>query len=155
MIAELGNDVGSILDNTGDAVDSVTGGLNGSNSSNQKRSFDFEHNILYSTNDYTGNTHTNRILAQNGDIVERDLNNDGDVSASRVVGTYVKDMTFNGREDSVTGNGQQVERRQYSYAPIPGISIVAAVYFDDSGSVVGTQVLSELEAGGMSTISDL
>lgn len=158
VIAELGNDVGSILNNTGDAVGSVVGGLTGSGSNstaNAKRSFDIDQNILYSINDYSGNTHTNRILSQNGDIVEQDLNNDGHVSASRVVGSYAKDMTFSGHADSVTRDGQQVQSRQYNYSPIHGISIVAAVYVSGSGSVVGTKVLSELEAGGMSSISDL
>ena len=155
IIAELGNDVGSILNNTGSAVGGLVGGLTGgSNSTATKRSFDLTQNILYSINDYTGNTHTNRVLAQNGDIVEQDLNNDGDVSATRVVGSYAKDMRFSGHQDSVTRGGEQVVSKQYTYEPIHGVRIVAAVYVGAEGKVVGTQVLSELEAGGMSTISD-
>ena len=153
VIATLGQDVGSVVNNT---VGGLTGTTSGASSANAKRSsFDLEQNILFSVNNYAGDTHTNRVLAQNGDIVEQDLDNDGTVSGSRVVGSYKADMTYNGHEESLVRHGELVQSMRYTYAPIHGVSIVANVYLDESGSVVGTQVLSEVEAGGSSTIADL
>ena len=82
IIAELGNGLGSIINDTaglvGDVADGLTGSGSGSNSSSSaasKRSedlmqFDIVNNILFSKNDFSGNTHTRRVLKQNGDIVE-------------------------------------------------------------------------------------
>ncbi|KAH0397615.1 hypothetical protein KCU89_g8090, partial [Aureobasidium melanogenum] len=154
VIATLGQGVGNILNQTGDAVDGLLSGDSPSSSSSQavKRSFMLDDNILYSINDFSGNSHTNRILEQDGDIVEQDLDNDGRVSGTRVVGSYAKDMTFTGHEDKVQRNGKQVERKQYKYEPIHGVQAVAAIFFDAFGHVVGTQILSELEVGGHATI---
>ncbi|KAG9694569.1 hypothetical protein KCU95_g5644, partial [Aureobasidium melanogenum] len=154
VIATLGQGVGNILNQTGDAVDGLLSGDGSSSSSSQavKRSFMLDDNILYSINDFSGNSHTNRILEQNGDIVEQDLDNDGRVSGTRVVGSYAKDMTFTGHEDKVERNGKEVERKQYKYEPIHGVQTVAAIFFDASGRVVGTQILSELEVGGHATV---
>ncbi|KAH0375639.1 hypothetical protein KCU92_g10100, partial [Aureobasidium melanogenum] len=154
VIATLGQGVGNILNQTGDAVDGLLSGDSSSSSSSQavKRSFMLDDNILYSINDFSGNSHTNRILEQDGDIVEQDLDNDGRVSGTRVVGSYAKDMTFTGHEDKVQRNGKEVERKQYKYEPIHGVQAVAAIFFDASGHVVGTQILSELEVGGHATI---
>ncbi|KAI4752520.1 hypothetical protein E4T52_09395 [Aureobasidium sp. EXF-3400] len=154
VIATLGQGVGNILNQTGDAVDGLLSGDSSSFSSSQavKRSFMLDDNILYSINDFSGNSHTNRILEQDGDIVEQDLDNDGRVSGTRVVGSYAKDMTFTGHEDKVQRNGKEVERKQYKYEPIHGVQAVAAIFSDASGHVVGTQILSELEVGGHATI---
>ncbi|KAG9679107.1 hypothetical protein KCU99_g8649, partial [Aureobasidium melanogenum] len=154
VIATLGQGVGNILNQTGDAVDGLLSGDSPSSSSSQavKRSFMLDDNILYSINDFSGNSHTNRILEQDGDIVEQDLDNDGRVSGTRVVGSYAKDMTFTGHEDKVQRNGKEVERKQYKYEPIHGVQAVAAIFFDASGHVVATQILSELEVGGHATI---
>ncbi|KAG9522487.1 hypothetical protein KCV07_g2807, partial [Aureobasidium melanogenum] len=154
VIATLGQGVGNILNQTGDAVDGLLSGDSPSSSPSQavKRSFMLDDNILYSINDFSGNSHTNRILEQDGDIVEQDLDNDGRVSGTRVVGSYAKDMTFTGHEDKVQRNGKEVERKQYKYEPIHGVQAVAAIFFDASGHVVGTQILSELEVGGHATI---
>lgn len=155
IIATLGQGVSDIVNSTTDALGGVLGGdssnSDSSSSSSQatKRSFELENNILYSINDFSGNSHTNRVLAQNGDIVEQDLDNDGRVSGSRVVGSYLKDMTFTGHEETVDG----VLSKQYKYEPIHGVQAVAAVFFDGSGEVKGTQILSELEAGGFATIA--
>ncbi|KAH0045725.1 hypothetical protein KCU78_g178, partial [Aureobasidium melanogenum] len=156
VIATLGQGVGNILNQTGDAVDGLLSGDSSSSSSSQavKRFFMLDDNILYSINDFSGNSHTNRILEQDGDIVEQDLDNDGRVSGTRVVGSYAKDMTFTGHEDKVQRNGKQVERKQYKYEPIHGVQAVAAIFFDASGHVVGTQILSELEVGGHATIEE-
>jgi hypothetical protein len=154
IIATLGQGVSDIVNSTTDALGGVLGGdssSSGSSSSSQaiKRSFELENNILFSINDFSGNSHTNRVLAQNGDIIEQDLDNEGRVSGSRVVGSYLKDMTFTGHEETVDG----VLSKQYKYEPIHGVQAIAAIFFDGSGKVEGTQILSELEAGGFATIA--
>lgn len=156
IIATLGQGVSDIVNSTTDALGGALGGDSSSSSASSssssqatKRSFELENNILFSINDFSGNSHTNRVLAQNGDIVEQDLDNDGRVSGSRVVGSYLKDMTFTGHEETVDG----VLSKQYKYEPIHGVQAVAAVFFDGSGKVKGTQILSELEAGGFATIA--
>lgn len=167
VIATLGQGVGEILGNTTDAVGGILGGDSGSSSgsgsssSNStasssaaiKRSFEIENNILYSINDFSGNSHTNRILAPNGDIVEQDLDNTGRVSGTKVVGSYARDMTFNGHEDEVERDGESVTSKQYVYEPIHGVQAVSAILVNAAGKVVGAQVLSELEVGGFATIS--
>jgi len=156
IIATLGQGVSDIVNSTTDAVGGLLGGDSSSSSSSSdsssqavKRSFELENNILFSINDFSGNSHTNRVLAQNGDIVEQDLDNDGRVSGSRVVGSYLKDMTFTGHEETVDG----VLSKQYKYEPIHGVQAIAAVFFNGNGGVKGTQILSELEAGGFATIA--
>ena len=152
VIATLGQGVGNILNQTSDAVGGLLSGDGSSSSSVSKRSFAIDENILYSVNDFSGNSHTNRILEQNGDIVEQNLDNDGRVSSTRVVGSYAKDMTFTGHQDTVQRNGKEVERKQYKYEPIHGVQAIAAIFSDASGKVVGTQILSELEVGGHATV---
>jgi hypothetical protein len=88
IIATLGDGVGSILNKTTDAVDGLLSDDSSSSGSMSKRSFTIDDNILFSVNDFSGNSHTNRILEQNGNIVEQDLDNDGRVTGTRVVGTY-------------------------------------------------------------------
>ena len=156
IIATLGQGVSDIVNSTTDALGGVLGDDSSSSSASSssssqatKRSFELENNILFSINDFSGNSHTNRVLAQNGDIVEQDLDNDGRVSGSRVVGSYLKDMTFTGHEETVDG----VLSKQYKYEPIHGVQAVSAIFFDDNGEVKGTRILSELEAGGFATIA--
>ncbi|KAK5124444.1 hypothetical protein LTR85_001661 [Meristemomyces frigidus] len=152
IIASLGQDVGSVLNSTtsavGSAISSAAGTLD-------KRSYDLIHNVLYSINDYSGNTHTNRVLAQNGDIVDKYLDNDGNTHGQKFIGTYASDMTFAGYEATVERNGVEVQEREYLYTPYHGISVISAIYTEAHGSVVGAQVLAESNAGGSSTIGDL
>ena len=150
VLATLGQDVGSIVNET-------VGGLTGSTSQTSAvvpRSFELTNNILYSINDYSGNTHTNRILTQSGNIIDQSLDNNGQISSQQVVGTYLGDMTFNGYSQSVVRNGQAVKELEYVYTPINGLSVVSAVYVDEANAVVATQVLSESSAGGGSTVGD-
>ena len=151
VLATIGQDIGSLANST-------VGGLtsNGPPASNVvPRSYDLVYNILYSINDYSGNTHTNRILTQSGSIIDQSLDNNGQVHTQREVGSYLKDMTFNGYNQSVTKNGQATHELEYTYTPLHGLSVVSAIYFDDANNVVATQVLSESSAGGSSTIADL
>jgi hypothetical protein len=159
VIASLGQGVSNIVNSTTDAVGGLLGGDSSSSSDsssqssealNIKRSFELENNILFSINDFSGNSHTNRVLAQNGDIVEQDLDNDGRVSGSKVVGSYLKDMTFTGHEETVDG----VTSKQYKYEPIHGVQAISAITFDGKGEVTKTQILSELEAGGFASVAD-
>lgn len=151
IIATLGSDLGTIVNST---VGGLGGGSTSSSSNLAARSFELDHGILYSINDYSGNTHTNRILTQTGDIVDQKLHNDGSVYASQIVGSYWHDMTFTGHERTVLLNGQNAQEFEYSYTPFNGLSVIAAIYLDAQSNVLGTKVLSELEGGGSSTIAN-
>jgi hypothetical protein len=155
IIAELGNGLGTIINDTGNLI----GGLDADEASAKaKRSidlmqFELENNILYSVNDYSGNTHTNRILAQNGDLVEQTLDNFGHVQGERTVGNYLQDMRFNGFNQSVTYKGQEVWEVEYVYEPFPGLMAISGIFLDKgNGAVVGTQLIAEARGGGSSTI---
>ncbi|KAF9694022.1 hypothetical protein EKO04_007903 [Ascochyta lentis] len=169
VIAELGNGLGSIINDTAGLIGDVTDGLgSGSNSTSSssstsaasKRSedlmqFDIKNNILYSANDFSGNTHTRRVLAQNGDIVEQKLNNYGSISNERVVGNYQKNMRFNGFNESVTFRGEEVREEEYVYEPFKGLfSIIGVFKSKSTGEVVGTQLLAEARGGGSATIGN-
>ncbi|KAK3708985.1 hypothetical protein LTR37_011149 [Vermiconidia calcicola] len=148
-IAELSEDVGEIVGSVGDALGSGSSSL-----SERSLSYELEHNILYSTNNYRANKHTNRILSQDGDIVDRYLDNDGELQGEKVVGNFKDDMTFNGYETTIERNGQTVTEREYTYSPYPGLVAISAVYTDIAGNVEGTQILAESRAGGSSTIAE-
>jgi hypothetical protein len=157
IIATLGQDVNKIVNTT---VGTLTAPApNGSaGSGNQKRSedgYNIDNNILYNINDYQGNTHTNRVLAQNGSIVDEFLNNDGNELKRTVVGFYSRDMTFNGHNKTISVDGEPTEYElQYVYTPFPGVDVVSWVYLDTAGKVVRTQVIAEAMGGGTSTISN-
>lgn len=155
IIAELGNGLGTIINRTGELI----GDLDGDEANAKAKRgidlwhFELENNILYSVNDYSGNTHTNRILAQNGDIVEQTLDNNGRVQGTRTVGSYLKDMAFNGFNHTVTYKGQEVWELEYVYKPFPGLYAISGIFVDKSTEqVVGTQLLAEARGGGSSTI---
>jgi hypothetical protein len=133
-------------------ADSLTSDSTTPTSSVAARSYDLAHNILYSANDYSGNTHTNRILTQSGTIVDQFLDNNGNTRNQQLVGSYLRDMTFNGYNQSVIINGQVARELEYVYTPFDGLSVVSAIYVDVAGTVVATQVLSESGGGGSSTV---
>ena len=162
VLATLGSDVGNITNATVGALnDTLGGGSSGSSNPLAGRSssppgaegYNLVHNILYSINDYSGNTHTNRILSQTGDIVNQMLDNHGRVTGERTVGSYESEMSFNGYNRTVVRGGVVVNELQYVYDAVPGVYVVAAVFTDKEGSVVGTQVLSEGFGGGESTVA--
>ena len=164
IIATLGQGVSDIVNETAGAVGGILDGVSGggetnssasSSSSSSKRSVQLDNGILYSISDFSGNAHTNFIFSQAGDILAQDLDNDGRVSGSRVAGSYAKDMTFTGHEETVEFRGESVLGRRYRYDPIHGVEAVVEVFFggdDGEGEVVGTRILSELEAGGFATV---
>ncbi|KAK1909459.1 hypothetical protein P3342_007628 [Pyrenophora teres f. teres] len=163
VIAELGNGLGSIINDTAGLVGDVAGGLTGSNQTAQskKRSidihqWDLRNNILYSvSSNFEGNAHKQRVLAQNGDIVEQMLNNYGSISSSNVVGNYRTDMRFNGFNETVVFRGEEVWEEEYVYEPFMGLYSVSGVFKRKSnGEVVGTQLLAEARGGGSAILGN-
>jgi hypothetical protein len=151
IIATLGNVVTGVVSN-------VTGvlGSSGTTSTTTKRSLDYniQNNILYSINNYAGQTHTNRILGQNGSIYDVYLNNDGHEISRQNTGVYSRDMTFTGHNRTITIDGQTEYELGYKYAPYPGLQVYSLIFITPGGSVVKTTIVSEAEGGGSSTISD-
>jgi len=165
VIAELGNGLGSIINDTAGLVGDVAGGLTGggndtSAQAKAKRDLDFHqwdlhNNILYSINNFEGNTNKRRVLAQNGDIVEQILDNSGTISSTNVVGDYLKNMRFNGFNESVTYKGEEVWEEEYVYEPFMGLYSISGVFKSKSnGEVVGTQLLAEARGGGSASIGN-
>ncbi|KAK8076271.1 hypothetical protein PG994_003543 [Apiospora phragmitis] len=174
IIATLGKGVGNIVGNVTDTLGnggggSSSGGGSGSGTSssaapsasasgNAKRGlsaldYNMAHGILYSTNDYSGNTHANRILGQNGTIYDSYLDNDGHETRRENVGFYSRDMTFTGHNRTITIDGKTEYEMGYFYMPYPGLEVFAAIWMDTVGRIVKTKIVSEAEAGGTSTIS--
>ena len=152
ILATLGEDLGIVVNDT-------VGALSGPSSSFSARStaqisYDIAKNVLYSSNDYSGHTHTNRVLSQTGYILDQSLDDNGSIISEKVVGSYVKDMTFNGQNASVIQNGKAAQKLEYVYAPFVGLSVISAVVVNATGGVVATQVLSESGSGGSSTIGN-
>ena len=162
VIATLGEDVGDLVGNIGDGLTGGSGsGSGGSNGTNitargvsSAEDYDITHNVLYSINDYSGNAHTNRILEQDGSIVDESLDNDGNITGQRIIGNYATDMTFTGHNITSTVNDVPGRELEYTYMPAPGISAICAIYTDVTGKVLKTQVISETRAGGGSTIGE-
>jgi hypothetical protein len=170
VIAELGNSLGTIVGDVGDLVGNVGDGLTGgggngtsggnSTGSVSKRDTDFHqwdllNNILYSINNFEGNTHKRRVLAQNGDIVEQTLDNRGAISGQTVVGDYLSSMRFNGFNESVTYKGQEVWEEEYIYEPFAGLYSISGVFKSKStGAVLGTQLIAEARGGGNADIGN-
>lgn len=187
----IGDIVGNITDDLGGGDDSSSGGGDGSDSGSgddgsasdgdedseaaiARRNllqFKLDNNILYSVHDFSGSTHRNRILAQNGSLIDSFLNNNGDVSRERVVGFYSSDMTFNGHNRTIyepteppVGDDDDDEEQeeqekvikefelQYVYRPFPGLEATSNIYVDIQGNVLRTQVIAEAEGGGTATI---
>lgn len=138
IITTLGEGVSDVVDSVGDAV-----GSESTSNSAEKRSFDVEHNILFSINDYSGNTHTNRILAQNGKLVDKSLDNDGNLQGERTIGTYLTEMTPVGVRSTTDRYGEEVSEQEYQYQPYRGLNVISIVYTNSAEEVVGTQVIAE------------
>ncbi|KAF7293037.1 hypothetical protein MIND_01203100 [Mycena indigotica] len=167
VLATLGQDINKV-------VGSVTGSGSGSSGSTttttttpassatpnlHKRddAFVLEQNILFSINDYSGNTHTNRILTQTGAVVDESLDNNGHVTGRTTVGTFATLFTpLAGHEGGVktTKNGIPVTEKLFMYIPLPGVEAISAIFFDDANRVVAAEVIAEANGGGSSTISE-
>lgn len=170
VVATLGRGVSNIV---GNATDSLGGSGSGEGASSSsaaapstsassaavRRSsnaldYNMAHNILYSVNDYSGHTHTNRVLSLNGTILDVYLDNNGNERGRRAVGSYSRDMTFTGHNRTITIDGQTEFELGYLYAPYAGLEVTSIVLVDSAGKVVRTQVVAEAEGAGTSTVSD-
>src|SRR3569833_1332928 len=159
IIATLGQDVNKIVNTTVGTLTQPVDSNGKPLGKNTKRStaedYNIIHNVLYSVNDYTGHTHTNRILAQNGSIWDVSLDNDGHETSRNQVGYYSRDMTFGGHNRTISVDGQPKEyEMQYVYNPFPGIEVVCGIYMNTAGKIDRTRVIAEAQGGGTSTISD-
>lgn len=154
VIATLGSGLEDVASDVGSVVNSTVSDVGSTLSNLTARSYDVNQNILYSVNDYSGNTHTNRILDQDGNIIERYLDNNGNVKGQKTVGSYSQDMTFAGHEVETTVGGVAATLREYLYTPFPGLLVISAIYTNSADNVVAAQVLSESGGGGSSTISN-
>lgn len=154
IIATLGDTVGDIVNKTTDVITSPVE-TDASSVAKRDLTYRIENNILYSVNDFSGRTHTNRVLAQNGSLFDVYLNNNGDETGRRVVGYYSRDMTFSGHNKTISIDGQVKEfEMQYVYAPYPGLEAFSNIYMDTTGKVVRTKIVAEAEGGGTATISN-
>lgn len=153
VIATLGQDIGQIVNTT---VGELTGSSSSSSSSTAAKRSSFDpQNVLYSINDYSGNTHTNRILGQDGNLYDIKLDNDGNEKSRTQVGSYLRDMTFSGHNHTVSVNGQVREfELEYIYSPFAGVETYSWIYVTPAGKVTRTQVIAEAFGGGTSTVSD-
>ncbi|KAH7311109.1 hypothetical protein BKA65DRAFT_468496 [Rhexocercosporidium sp. MPI-PUGE-AT-0058] len=170
ILATLGQSLNNITDSVGDVVGGVVGTptsaatgtatgaakkrRNGIDPLQLPYNYEIQHNILYTINDYTGHSHTNRVLAQSGAIVDQSLDDMGHVVSEKEVGSYEKDMRFNGDNVTVVHDGKEVWQLEYVYEPFMGLIVLSYVFVDQGGRVVGTKVASEAYAGGSSTIGD-
>ncbi|KAI0419320.1 hypothetical protein F5X98DRAFT_373120 [Xylaria grammica] len=159
IVATLGEGVGDIV---GDLPGGGGGGTTtttsaASSATSVKRdslAYNIQHNILYSVNNYSGETHTNRILGQDGTLYDVSLDNDGNEHGRKAVGYYSTDMTFTGHNRSITIDGETEFELGYKYTPFPSLEVTANIYITPEGRVQKTQVIAEAEGGGTSTISD-
>ena len=117
-------------------------------------SVELVNNILYSINDYSGQTHTNRVLLNNGSIADERLDGTGRVLSTTLVGLYKTDMTYSGQTTAAKVDGVSVERQEWVYTPFAGLSVVCLIDVNaTTGSVVSAQVVSESSGGGESTVA--
>ena len=162
--------IATLAGEVGNAVTSLANGLTSSTSSSSTggntpmatlstiapihNNIQLTNNILYSINDYSGQTHTNRVLLNNGSIADQRLDANAQVTSTALIGYYKTDMTYTGQTTSTTVNGVAVEQQEWVYTPFVGLSVVCLVDVDsNNGGVVSTQVISESFGGGESTVS--
>lgn len=157
IIATLGNTIGNVVNKT---VGTITQPVGADGKPTSKRDlgdldYNIANNILYSVNDYSGKTHTNRVLAQNGTLFDVFLDNDGDERSRQQVGYYSRDMNFNGHNKTISVDGKVKEyEMEYLYHPFPGLEAVTLIYMDPAGKIVRTRIIAEATGGGSSTISN-
>lgn len=165
IIATLGNTIGDVVGNITDGIGGGGGSESGSDaaaSEVRKRAelndYKLAHNILYSVNDYQGNTHTNRILGQDGTIYDMYINNFGAETGRKAVGDYRRDMTFTGHNRTITpdeGEEGPIEYELgYYYNPYVGLDAYAHIFVDTGGAVLSTKLVTEADGGGTSTIGN-
>lgn len=165
LIVTLGNGVADIVDDVGDVVGGSDAETEADAEALEKRDLTFriENNILYSMHDFSGAKHTNRVLAQDGTLVDIFLNNQGGETGRRPVGNYLSKMSFTGSNNTVVeedgdGNTVTLHELQYRYEPYAGLSAYCSIYVtppgeEGGGNVVKTRIVAEAEGGGSATIA--
>ncbi|KAH7302837.1 hypothetical protein B0I35DRAFT_366026 [Stachybotrys elegans] len=159
IIATLGEGVSDIVDGIGDGVgDIIDGGGSGEETEALKKrdlTFRLENNILYSVHNFEGSAHRNRVLAQDGKLLDIFLNNQGTERRRKEVGFYNRDMTFTGHNKTIPLEDGGVEYElQYVYQPYRGLSAYCNVYTNPNGDVLRTKIVAEAEGGGTATIAE-
>ncbi|KAH7325649.1 hypothetical protein B0I35DRAFT_474397 [Stachybotrys elegans] len=115
-----------------------------------------ENNILYSVHNFEGSAHRNRVLAQDGKLLDIFLNNQGTERRRKEVGFYNRDMTFTGHNKTIPLEDGGVEYElQYVYQPYRGLSAYCNVYTNPNGDVLRTKIVAEAEGGGTATIAEM
>lgn len=156
--------IATLGDGLSDIVDELPGGGDEGNTTDEteavrKRDLTFrlENNILYSVNNFSGSTHRNRILAQNGSLFDVFLNNQGVERRRREVGFYTRDMTFTGHNKTIDDEDGQVKEfeLQYIYEPFRGLTAYSNIYVSPEGNVLRTKVVAGAEGGGTATIANV
>lgn len=158
-VSDVGQGVGSALgggsSSSGSGSGTTSSGNGTSSSSNTtRRSVELNDNILYAVNDYSGNTHTNRVLQQDGSIVDQRLDNDGNVESQIRIGSYKTLFQDTGKQSTEVVNGVTLTEKEYMYTPFFGLNVVSFITFNPQGVVVSARVISEVFAGGMSSLHD-
>ena len=164
VIATLAGEVGNAVTNLADGLTSSTGSATPALQATPltpmatiqpiTNSINLVNNVLYSINDYSGQTHTNRVLLTNGSIADERLDGNGRILYTTLVGYYKTDMTYNGQTTAATVNGMSVEQQEWVYTPMVGLSVVCLIDVNaTTGSVVSAQVMSESFGGGDSTVA--
>ncbi|KAH7039832.1 uncharacterized protein B0I36DRAFT_357218 [Microdochium trichocladiopsis] len=155
IVATLGNTLGNVVGNVTDVLNPDQGDAAGTVSKREvPADYNLKNNILYSVNDYSGATHKNRILDQDGNIFDMTLDNNGNERSREIVGSYLTDMVATGHSRTITIDGVTEFEVGYLYAPYPGLRVHALIFTTLSGEVVKTKCVAEAEAGGTSTISE-
>lgn len=155
IIATLGDGLSDIVDELPGGGDAGGGVDEAEAIKKRDLTFRLENNILYSVNNFSGSTHRNRILAQNGSLFDVFLNNQGDERRRREVGYYERDMTFTGHNKTISDDDGEVKEfeLQYLYEPFRGLAAYCNIYVTTGGSVLRTKVVAEAEGGGTATIA--
>jgi hypothetical protein len=155
LIATLGDGLTDIVDDVGDVI----GGDDTEEDAETLRKRDLTHrlenNILYAKTDFSGSVHINRVLAQNGSLIDITINNQGVESRRRTVGYYSQDMSFTGHNKTIVNDEGQVQYElQYLYEPYRGLDAYCNIYVDALGVVLRTKVVAEAEGGAAATIAN-
>ncbi|KAI9154790.1 hypothetical protein HJFPF1_07347 [Paramyrothecium foliicola] len=156
IIATLGDGVADIVDDVGGAIGGGSGAGDDAEALKKRDlTVRLDKNILYSVNNFSGSIHRNRVLAQDGSLVDVFLNNQGVERRRKVVGHYSTAMSFTGHNRTISVDGEPAEfELQYLYEPYRGLSAYCNIYVNPAGNVLRTKVVAEAEGGGTATIAN-
>lgn len=98
-------------------------------------------NLLCAIKDYKGEIRTNRILTQNGGIVDETLDLDGNVISQKQIGNFETDMTLMDHEEMIAFDENGYRQSRYLYNPLPGIKKIVAISKDKHGTIKKAHVV--------------